>query len=125
MLVAKEKFKTNIVEYILYMFNIEDVIRINKFDIVQLKINIISEYNLPANQLNEIVDWYTDLIQQMQKDDILEAGHLSSLRELMFQLNDLHLQLLNTLDEERYAEFYHWAPDYIKELKLKMNRWLL
>lgn len=122
MLVAREKRRTNIVEYILYMFNIEDVIRINKFDIEELKRNIILKYNLPENQLEEITDWYQGLIFQMQKDDIQESGHLSSLRELMFQLNDLHLQLLNTLEEERYAEFYHWATDYIRELKSKMNR---
>jgi hypothetical protein len=122
MLIAREKFKTNIVEYILYMFHIEDVIRINKCNINELKKNIISRYNLPENQLNEITNWYTNLINQIQKDDIQESGHLSSVRELMFTLNDLHIQLLNTLDEERYTEFYHWASDYIKELKAKMNK---
>lgn len=121
MLIAREKFKTNIVEYILYMFHIEDVIRADKFDIIELKKNVISNYDLPGNQLNEIVDWYNSLIHQMQKDDIQQSGHLSSLRELMFALNDLHIQLLNTLEEERYIEFYHWASDYIKELKIKMN----
>ena len=65
---------------------------------------------------------FHQLILQMQKDDVQESGHLSSLQELMFSLNDLHLQLLNTLEEERYVEFYHWASEYIKELKTKMNK---
>jgi flagellin-specific chaperone FliS len=121
MLIAREKYKTNIVEYILYMFNIEDVIRANKLDITLLEKAIISKYNLPEKQIDEIRQWYIDLIAQMIKDDVQETGHISSIRELIFKLNDLHIELLNSLDQERYLELYHWATDYIKELKSKMN----
>jgi len=122
MLIAKEKFRTNIIEYLLYMFHVEDVIRINKLDIAELQKNVISKYNIPENQLKEITNWYNDLIDQMEKGDIQESGHLSSIKELMFNLNDLHIQLLNSLEEERYVELYHWASDYIRELKAKMNK---
>jgi flagellin-specific chaperone FliS len=121
MLIAQEKFKTNIVEYILYMFHIEDVIRAHKFDLTELDKNIIAQYKLPADKLSEVSVWYQGLIKQMDKDGILESGHLSSLNELISKLNDLHIQLINTLDEERYIELYHWASEYIKELKQKMS----
>lgn len=121
MYIAREKFQTNIVEYILYMFHIEDVIRINKFSIADLDTNVISKYNLSGNQLEEVRNWYKDLITQMQKDDIEEKGHLQSVKELMFQLNDLHIELLNMPEEERYLEHYNWASQYIRELKEKMN----
>jgi flagellin-specific chaperone FliS len=121
MLIAREKYKTNIVEYILYMFNIEDVVRAHTLDITLLEKNVISKYNLPENQTREIRQWYSDLIAQMIKDDIQESGHLSSIKELIFKLNDLHIEMLNSLDQERYIELYHWASDYIKELKSKMN----
>ena len=122
MLIAREKFKTNIVEYILYMFHIEDIIRINKLSISELEKNVISSYNLPENQLKETSAWYNDLISQMVRDDVQESGHIASPKELIFKLNDLHIQLLNSLEEERYVELYHWASDYIKELKAKMNK---
>jgi len=121
MLIAREKFKTNIVEYILYMFNIEDVIRANKLDMVNLEKNVIPSYNLPESQLEEIRLWYKDLISQMTREDVQESGHLASIKELIFNLNDLHIQMLNSLDQERYIELYHWASDYISELKAKMN----
>lgn len=121
MLIAREKYTTNIIEYILYMFNIEDVIRANTLDITLLEKNVISKYHLPDDQMGEIRQWYKDLIAQMIKDDIQDSGHLSSLKELMFKLNDLHIELLNSLDQERYVELYHWASNYIKELKSKMN----
>jgi hypothetical protein len=121
MFISLEKFKTNIVEYILYMFHIEDVIRSNHGNITELGRNIIVHYNLPNNQLDEVRSWYRNLIIQMEKEDIKEAGHLSSLKEIIFELNDLHIQLLNSLEEERYIEHYQWASGYIKELKNKMG----
>jgi hypothetical protein len=121
MFIAREKSKENIVEYLLYMFHIEDIIRANHGRMEELEKNVISKYNLPDNQNDEILEWYQNLIDRMDKEDTRQAGHLSSLKELMFQLNDLHLVLLNSLQEERYIENYHWAANYIKELKNKMN----
>ena len=122
MFIAKEKYKTNIVEYILYMFHIEDIIRSNELNIDKLYRTIISKYNLSDNQLENITNWYIDLIHQMKNADIQSSGHLPFLKELIFKLNDLHIQLLNSLEEERYVELYHWASNYIKELKNKMNQ---
>lgn len=121
MLIAREKRKTNIVEYLLYMFNIEDIIRANHDNMEELEKNVIANFNLPDNQMEELRAWYKSLIDRMEKEDLSQTGHLSSLKELIFQLNDLHLQLLNSLQEERYIELYHWAADYIKELKEKMK----
>jgi hypothetical protein len=121
MFIAREKLKTNVIEYILYMFHIEDIIRSNFFKIDALEKNVISKYQLSKDELNEVRAWYQHLIDRMEKEDIRESGHLSMLKELIFQLNDLHIQLLNTLEEERYIDYYRWAADYIKELKDKMK----
>jgi hypothetical protein len=121
MYIAQEKFQSNIIEYILYMFHIEDIIRANKLDIGELDRNVISRYNLLGDPLGEVRAWYQRLITQMQKEAIEETGHLTSLEELIHQLNDLHIELLNTPGEERYLEHYNWASQYIKELKEKMN----
>lgn len=121
MFIAREKLKTNVVEYILYMFHIEDIIRSNFFKIDELEKNVIGKYQLSKDEINEVRAWYQYLIDRMEKEDIRETGHLSMLKELIFQLNDLHIQLLNTLEEERYIEYYRWAADYIKELKDKMK----
>ena len=121
MFIAREKLKTNVVEYILYMFHIEDVIRSNFFNMDELEKNVVSKYKLSDDELDEVRSWYQKLIERMEKEDIRESGHLSMLKEIIFQLNDLHIQLLNTLEEERYIEHYSWAADYIKELKVKMK----
>ncbi len=46
MIVAREKRESNIVEYILYMWQVEDLIRAYQFDIESIKTNVIPQYNL-------------------------------------------------------------------------------
>jgi len=121
MLVAHEKLKTNIVEYILYMYHIEDMIRANHFNIEELERNVISKYELATNKQDEVRAWYKDLIAQMKKNGAIDEGHISSLREMVFILNDLHIQLINTLQEDSYLEQYQYALPFIMELKDKMG----
>lgn len=121
MLIAREKLNNNIVEYLLYMFHIEDIIRANHLNIKELERNVINSYKLPENQTIVLNKWYQNLIAQMIKDDARETGHMVQLKEIMFQLNDLHIELLNNPEEERYLEHYHLAKSVIHELKMKMG----
>lgn len=121
MLVAQEKLKTNIIEYILYMFQIEDIIRTNHLNIEELERNVISKYTVSDAQKAEIKEWYQKLIRQMEKDDVIASGHTAPLKEIMYRINDLHISLLNNAEEERYLEHYQWAKPIIKELKEKMK----
>jgi hypothetical protein len=121
MQIAKEKYKTNIVEYVLYMYNIEDIVRANNLEMRLLENTVISKYALPEAQLEEIRKWYAHIIESLKANDAEKAGHTKALDELAHELNDLHIQLLNSLDEERYQELYRWASTYMKELKEKLN----
>ena len=77
MLIAEEKKKTNIAEYILYMWQIEDIIRSSKFDLEQINTNIISKFDAPSEVKYDMKLWYRNLIEQMMKEGISEKGHLS------------------------------------------------
>jgi flagellin-specific chaperone FliS len=103
------------------MYQTEDLIRANHFDPVELEKNLISKFTLPENQMDELREWYGNLIKQMIKEEITVSGHLTSLKELIFKLNDFHIQLINTLQEEKYLELYKWASGFIIELKEKMK----
>ena len=43
MIVAKQKRKENIAEYLLYMWQVEDLIRANQFDIDSIRRNVIAQ----------------------------------------------------------------------------------
>jgi hypothetical protein len=121
MYIAQEKLKTNISEYILYMFHIEDVIRACHLDIREIENNILPGYKLPETERDMVRKWYQNLIHQMKTDEVEQSGHITPLKEMMHRLNDLHISLLNTLQEEQYVDYYHWAKPVIAELKNKMK----
>ena len=46
MYIASQKRKENIAEYLLYMWQIEDLIRANGLDLDKIKSNVIDKYQL-------------------------------------------------------------------------------
>ena len=53
MITASQKRKENIAEYLLYMWQIEDLIRANGLDIDKIRANVLERYNLDAATLRQ------------------------------------------------------------------------
>ena len=119
MIIAKEKYKANIIEYILYMWQIEDLLRAKHLDRELIKKDIVDKFERPLDEKTEILEWYCGIAVKMEKDGITENGHLAFLNDTVAELNDLHLNLLNDLNDERYRELYGWAKDSIRIFKQK------
>lgn len=119
MIIASQKRKENIAEYILYMWQIEDLIRANNCDIEKIKSNIISKFNLTEAQRKEMEEWYESLIDMMRREGVSETGHLQINKNILNQLVQLHQALLADPSFPDYtAEFYKTLP-YIVELRGK------
>ncbi len=119
MIIAKEKRDKNIVEYILYMWQVEDLIRAYHFDLEEINKHIIPQYNASGNLLKEIVDWYDNLLEMMILEHIKEKGHLQVIVNLVNDLNRLHLELLSSKTEIAYSHIYNATLPYIKEFDAK------
>ena len=107
MLIAQEKRKSNIAEYILYMWQVEDIIRACNFDISLIENNYVSKFNPSSRVQDEIKDWYVNLILMMHEEGLREKGHLSFLNTLVSEMNDLHLRLLNSRQEVQLPEYLY------------------
>ena len=114
MIIAQEKRKSNIAEFILYMWQVEDLIRASAFDLERVNEIVISKFDLPEEKLEEIRTWYSNLITLMAEEQIVKKGHMSFLNKLIRELNDLHLRLLQAEDQEKYREIYETASPNIK-----------
>jgi hypothetical protein len=121
MLIAKDKRRNNIAEYILYMWQIEDTIRAYKFNIELIDKNIIEQYRQPEEVKNEVRNWYTDLILAMHEEGIMEKGHMKYLNEIMEDLNELHLFLLNKKQDPEYIRIYQFAEANIKDFLQRLK----
>ena len=119
MIVASKKRKENIAEYLLYMWQIEDLIRANGLDIDKIRTNIIDKCNLDETQRREMTEWYESLIDMMRREGVTEHGHLQMNKNILNQLVQLHQALLKDPAFPEYtAEFYRTLP-YIVELRGK------
>lgn len=112
----KEK---NIAEYLIYMWQVEDLIRANSCDIEKIKSNVIAPYPLTDEQRAELTQWYTDLIEMMRYEEVLEKGHLQINKNIILWLTDLHNQLLASPKFPFYSSAYYKALPYIVELRAK------
>lgn len=119
MLIAKKLKEENIAEYLLYMWQIEDIIRANKLDIDIIDKQIISGFDQPQDVKNEIREWYESLIDMLRREDVVEKGHLIVNKNVISELTELHNRLLKSAQETEYTEAYYKTLPFIVELRSK------
>ncbi|MDE6050841.1 MAG: DUF4924 family protein, partial [Paramuribaculum sp.] len=112
MIIASQKRKENIAEYLLYMWQIEDIIRANGLDIDRIKTNVIDRYSgLSDAQRQEMTEWYESLIDMMRREGVEKSGHLQINSNILSALVALHQTLLKDPKFADYtAEFYRTLP---------------
>lgn len=116
MIIAKAKKKENIAEYVLYMWQVENLIRIFGLDIDKINAEIIQKFDQPQNIKNEMQDWYKGLIAMMKDENKVEKGHIQFLQNTINDLNDLHLRMITSKDEVEYQNIYLSAKPGIDDL---------
>ena len=69
MIIASQKRKENIAEYLLYMWQIEDMIRANGLDLGKIRANVIDRFSsLTQQQRDEMAGWYESLVDMMRRE---------------------------------------------------------
>lgn len=116
MIVAQQKKKENVIEYIIYMWNVEDLLRSLNLEINSVDSRIIKEYQVEEDQKTEIRNWYVNLIQEMKTYGLLQKGHLPEINEIITELAMLHDSLLHLYQDPRYIDLERHASDNLNEL---------
>lgn len=119
MLIAQKKHKENISEYLLYMWQVEDLIRANHFDSDEIRRNLVDRYDQPATVKDEIARWYEELADMMRQEGVMERGHIQLNKNVIIALTDLHLRLLKSPKEMIYGSMYYKTLPYIVQLRAK------
>lgn len=119
MFIASQKRKENIAEYLLYMWQIEDMIRANNLDIDKIRKNVIDKYQLTDEQRTQLEDWYESLIDMMRREDVAQSGHLQLNKNVIIQLVQLHNALLKDPRFAEYTKQFYATLPFIVELRSK------
>ena len=75
MFIAKELRKKSIAEYLLYMWQVEDIIRAYGCSLPVLKREYLSRFECDGDDRDELVDWYGNLIRMINEEGCREQGH--------------------------------------------------
>ncbi|MBQ8360747.1 MAG: DUF4924 family protein [Bacteroidaceae bacterium] len=117
MFVSKQLKENNIAEYLLYMWQVEDMIRANQMDMERIRETLVRPARLDAEQEKQLFDWYENLVEMMRIEGVSERGHLQINKNVVTLLTDLHLQLLRSTKHPFYSAAYYKALPFIVELR--------
>ena len=119
MIIANQLKKSNRAELLLYLWQIEDILRAYQCDITKLENSYLTRFDVNDEQRAELVRWYSDLCTMMLEEGVKEKGHLQICKNILIDLEDLHLQLLNSSKFPFYKEMYYRVLPFVVELRKK------
>ena len=117
MITASAKKRENIAEYLLYMWQIEDIIRAYGLDIDKIRENLVDRYtDLSLELRKDMLEWYESLIDMMRSEGVAAKVHLQLNRNTLADIEQLHRRLLAD------PKFANYATDYYDTLPLIVER---
>ena len=117
--IAKRTKESNIVEHVIYMFQIEDLIRANNLDIDTIVNSLLAPQIKDEKTLSDYKSWYQELIKRMKIEGNKEKGHSSELNETLMELLMLHNTLINLLEDKKYKAVFEKALPALKDFQQK------
>jgi hypothetical protein len=121
MIVSRHKKNSDIAGYVLYMWQIEDLLRASKLDMNTIRETIIKQYEQPEDVKKELEEWYENLVAMMRNEKKEESGHLQVITNTVNDMNRLHVTLMHSKKEVAYQHQFMKAVPLIKELEEKMQ----
>ncbi|NVJ87366.1 MAG: DUF4924 family protein [Algoriphagus sp.] len=109
--IADNKKSQNIAEYIIYLYQQEDLIRSFQGNLEEIRQYVVAHFPVEEMEKEGIFNWYRDFRNQMEKEGILEKGHLEETQKLVQKLSQIHWQLLKS--DKTYFETYKKAKPHI------------
>lgn len=113
--IAKQLKERNIAEYLIYMWQEEDLIRANHCELEEMETMVIARY--PEEQRPAMREWYGNLITMMNEEGVRTSGHLQINKNVIIKLTELHALLSSSPKFPFYSAAYFKALPFIVELR--------
>ena len=119
MTIAETIKENNIAEYVLFMWQAEDMVRAFQLDFDSIKSNISKDFNGKEADLHSLLAWYEGLIKKLKVQGKTKTGHINEINEIINELNYLHATLINLMQDPKYTDLYKAALPYINDFRGK------
>lgn len=117
MYISQELRKRNIAEYLLYMWQVEDIIRAYGCSLARIRREYIDRFDYTDEQKEEMADWYGNLVRMMNSEGCRENGHLQINKIVIQQISELSAELLASSNFPFYNSEYYKVLPFIVELR--------
>lgn len=122
MFIAKSIKQKSIVEYLLYMWQMEDLIRAYGCSLTRIRKEYIDRFDYTEEQKTDEEDWFGDLIRMMNQEGKREKRHLTINEVLLQDLGEMHVRLLQSSRFPFYSAEYYRVLPFIVELRQKGSK---
>lgn len=119
MIIAQHKRKENLCEYLLYMWQVEDLVRAAECRHERIDELIMPRYAQTEVDTEAIRQWYYELADMMRSEGKQERGHLDINRIVLLQLEALHRKLLADPNDVVYQGMHYQILPAIIQLRAK------
>ncbi len=119
MIIAAQKKSENIAEYLIYMYQVEDIIRAKGFDAGRIDREVISQFDVEYSMKREMLEWYKGLIDRMKSAGIEKKGHMDFLLRTAEEMNELNVKLLHEPLNNEFKDAYDRAKHNIDSLRMR------
>ena len=121
--IAQQKRKENIAEYILYLWQLEDLLRALQFSPEAIYATLVKPRHLDSQQEQLLLAWYMDIAHLLKQEGKEKSGHLDHTLHLISDMHDLHLRLMNQQEMDvMYRQRYTVLTQYLPTLRSLLGK---
>ncbi len=122
MLIALQKRKENIAEYILYLWQVEDLLRALQFSPEAIYTTLVDKIEgIDEQQKENIFNWYMQIVELLRKEGKESRGHLEHTLHLIADMHNLHLQLMTLPVGAQYRTIYSRLAAELPRLRMVLD----
>lgn len=122
MYIAQQKRKENIAEYILYLWQLEDLLRALSFSPEAIYSTLVEPNECDEQEKQQIFMWYMSLAGLLREEGRSEQGHLAHTLHLVADLENLHQQLLSLPSGAHYRTVWQPLKEELSRLRIVLAR---
>jgi len=122
MYIAQSKRKENIAEYILYLWQLEDLLRALQFSPEAIWTQLVAPQEKDETRRHELLVWYIELAGTLCEEGKAEHGHLNHTLRLISELQALHEQLPATPAGESYRPLFARLAPHLPRLREALGK---
>ena len=121
MFIARKLRNQSISAYLIYMYQVEDLVRAYGLDADRIAAEYLPRFGYDETQMKEAKEWYESLARMMREEGREGSGHLRVVQNTIDLMEDHHQELLADSDEHEYRAAYYKALPHIVALRAQGN----